>query len=209
VGSTLAMNLTSLFPPTIIGRLLDDLGAVADAARRLPELEAAVLTRVDSVQRELTAVRQGVERLGERVAPIAEITAVREGVDRLGAKIAPIAEITQVREGVDRLTAEIAPIAEITQVREGVDRLTAEIAPIAEITQVRERLDELVTLVAPIAEIREVRAGIEPLDEDMHAVRHSVDDLEPLIREVIDRLDSLRAELGPLGELADKIPGIG
>ena len=123
------MNLSSLFPPTIIGRLLDDLGAIADAARRLPEIEHAVLQRVDAMQTELVAVRHGM----------------------------------------DALRVEIAPIKEL----------------------------------------REVRKGIEPLDEDMRAVRHSVDELEPLMRDVIARLDALREDLGPLGELADKIPGIG
>ena len=130
------MNLSSLFPPTILSRLLEDLGAVADAARRLPELERSVLQRVDTMASELVAVRE-------------EITAVRKGMEGL-------------REDV-----------------------------------------------APIKEIREVRKGIEPLDEDMHAVRHSVDELEPLMRDVIGRLDALREDLGPLGELADKIPGIG
>jgi hypothetical protein len=43
----------------------------------------------------------------------------------------------------------------------------------------------------------------------MRAVRDSVDELEPLMRDVIARLDALREDLGPLGELADKIPGIG
>jgi hypothetical protein len=170
------MNLTSLFPPTIIARLLDDLGAVADAARRLPELERAVLKRVDSMQTELAMVRN-------------EIAAVRVGVERLGDEIAPIREISAVREGVDRLSAELAPIAQLGPVK--------------------ERLDEIAELVKPIAEIREVRKGIEPLDEDMRAVRDSVDDLEPLMRDVVSRLDALRADLGPLGELADKIPGIG
>ena len=130
------MNLSSLFPPTILSRLLEDLGAVADAARRLPELERSVLQRVDTMATELVAVRE-------------EITAVRKGMEGL-------------REDV-----------------------------------------------APIKEIREVRKGIEPLDEDMRAVRHSVDELEPLMRDVIARLDALREDLGPLGELADKIPGIG
>ena len=164
------MNLSSLFPPTIVARVLDDLGAVADAARRLPELENEVLKRVDSMQTELQMVRT-------------EITAVRLGVEQLGPKL-------------DGLREEVEPIQEISAVRVGVEHLAT-------------KLDGLRTEVAPIKEISEVRKGIEPLDEDMHAVRHSVDDLEPLIRGVIERLDALRAELGPLGELADKIPGIG
>jgi hypothetical protein len=43
----------------------------------------------------------------------------------------------------------------------------------------------------------------------MHAVRHSVDGLEPLLIQVNERLERLREDLAPLGELADKIPGIG
>ena len=150
------MNLSSLFPPTILSRLLEDLGAVADAARRLPELERSVLQRVDTMASELVAVRE-------------EITAVRKGMEGLREDVAPIKEITAVREAVEALNERIVPIQEIT----------------------------------------EVRKGIEPLDEDMHAVRHSVDELEPLMRDVIGRLDALREDLGPLGELADKIPGIG
>ena len=46
-------------------------------------------------------------------------------------------------------------------------------------------------------------------------MRESVDDLEPLIREVNDRLgrlderiEALRGDLSPLGDLADKLPGV-
>ena len=122
-----------LFPPTLIKRALDDLSAIADAARRLPALEEQVLDRIDRIERHTLARADGL-------------------TDELRA-----------------LRAEIAPIREITKVREGID----------------------------------------PLDDDMRAVRDSVDDLEPLIRDVNGQLEQLRAEVGPLGELADKIPGIG
>jgi hypothetical protein len=122
-----------LFPPTLIKRALDDLGAIADAARRLPTLEEQVIGRIDRVE-----------------------TAALLRVDTL------IEELRGLR-------AEMAPIQQLAAVRK----------------------------------------GIEPLDEDMRAVRDSVDELEPLIREVSDRLESLRQDLGPLGELADKIPGVG
>ena len=118
-----------LFPPTLIKRALDDLSAIADAARRLPTLEEVVIGRVDRLQRELVALRADI---------------------------------------------------------------------------------------APIKELRKVREGIEPLDEDMRAVRLSVDDLEPLMVEVNSRLgglderiEAMRQDLSPLGELADKVPGIG
>ena len=224
------MNLSSLFPPTILARLLDDLGAVAEAARRLPELEQEVLQRVDRMQNELvavraeiTAVRKGMDGLREDVAPIQELSAVREGVETLGGKldelrgdVQPIQEIKAVREGVetlggklDELRGDVQPIEEIKAVREGLDALNERIEPIGEITALREGVDELNERILPIQEITEVRKGIEPLDEDMRAVRTSVTQLEPLMREVIARLDALRADLGPLGDLADKIPGIG
>jgi chromosome segregation ATPase len=122
-----------LFPPTLIKRALDDLSAIADAARRLPALEEQVLDRIDRVERQA------------------------------------LARVDGLNEELRALRAEVAPIREITKVREGID----------------------------------------PLDDDMRAVRVSVDDLEPLIRGVNAQLEQLRADLGPLGELADKIPGVG
>ena len=129
------MNLLTL-PPTLIKRMIDDLGAIGDAARRLPEIE------------------------------------------------------TQLLAFVDKLTSEIVAV------REGVEALQAEMAPIRELSKVRE--------------------GIEPLDDDMRAVRDSVDNLEPLIERMATRLGALdkrlegiQSDVAPLGDLADKIPGVG
>ena len=129
-----------LFPPTLIKRALDDLGAIADAARRLPSLEQQVIDRIDRVQGEM---------------------------------------LTRA----DTLVAELAA-------------LRGE--------------------MKPIEELPSIRSGIEPLDDDMRAVRESVDELEPLMRELSTRiggldkrLEALREDLAPLGELADKIPGVG
>jgi hypothetical protein len=122
-----------LFPPTLIKRALDDLGAIADAARRLPALEEQVLDRVDRVE--------------------------THGLARVDTLI----------EELRALRAEMAPIGQLTAVREGID----------------------------------------PLDDDMRAVRDSVNDLEPLIRDVGERLEAMRQDLAPLGDLADKIPGVG
>jgi chromosome segregation ATPase len=128
-----------LFPPTLIMRALDDLGAIADAARRLPALEQQVIERIDRVESEMLTRADTV---------VAELAALR---------------------------GEMAPIGELAAMREGID----------------------------------------PLDDDMRAVRESVDELEPLMREVNTRLDgldrrleALRNDLAPLGELADKIPGV-
>jgi hypothetical protein len=129
-----------LFPPALIKRALDDLGAIAEAARRLPRLEQEVIDRIDRVEGEM-------------------LTRADTIVAELGA-----------------LRGEMAPIGELPSISK----------------------------------------GIEPLDDDMRAVRDSVDELEPLMREVNTRLDGLdkrleglREDLAPLGELADKIPGVG
>jgi uncharacterized coiled-coil DUF342 family protein len=121
-----------LFPPILIKRALDDLGAIADAARRLPALEEQVIDRIDRVE--------------------------SHGVSRLDTLV----------EELRALRGEMAPIQQLAAVREGID----------------------------------------PLDQDMRAVRESVDGLEPLIRELVERLEAMRQDLAPLGELADKIPGI-
>ena len=126
-GSMRTMNLL-LFPPTLIKRALDDLSAIAYVARRLPQLEAQVLGRADTLNVQLVGVRQEVERL----------------------------------------RAEMLPIQELPKVREGID----------------------------------------PLDDDMRSVRDSVDNLEPLLARIDERLQGLRGDLAPLGDLADKIPGM-
>ena len=122
-----------LFPPALIKRALDDLGAIAEAARRLPGLEQEVIDRIDRVEGEM-------------------LTRADTIVAELGA-----------------LRGEMAPIADLPSIRK----------------------------------------GIEPLDDDMRAVRESVDNLEPLMRELSDRLEAMRQDIAPLGDLADKIPGVG
>jgi chromosome segregation ATPase len=111
-----------LFPPTLIKRALDDLGAIADAARRLPTLEEEVIQRIDRVE--------------------------HEGLGRIDALI----------EELRALRVEMAPIQQLTPLRK----------------------------------------GIEPLDDDMRAVRESVDNLEPLMRELSDRLEAMRQDVAPL-----------
>ena len=83
-----------------------------------------------------------------------------------------------------------------------------------------DRLDDRIVAlredVRPIQQLAEVRRGIEPLDEDMRAVRDSIDDIEPLVERLSGqlagmdaKLDDMRSDLAPLGELAEKIPGVG
>jgi chromosome segregation ATPase len=154
----------------LIKRAIEDLGAIGDAARRLPQIETQLLAYVDKLTTEIVAVRMGVEALQAEMAPIQELPAVRAAVEPLSGKL----------------------------------------------DAMEERLDTLIAEVKPIQEISKVREGIEPLDDDMRAVRGSVDNLEPLIEAMATRLgaldkrlEGLQSDLAPLGDLADKIPGVG
>lgn len=174
------MNLSALFPPTIVTRLLEDIGAIADAARTLPRLEREIVNRLDALYREM--------------APIQHLSAVRDAVEPLPG------QLDGLGVKLDDLAARVEPIQQLPIVRQELESLHGVVDRIA------ERLDG----------IDAIRAGIEPLDEDMRAVRDSVDTLEPLIAQVNTRLgaldkriEAMRADLAPLGELADKIPGIG
>ena len=156
-----------LFPPTLIKRALDDLAALADAARRLPALEEQVIGRIDRVE----------------AAGLARIDALIEELRALRSEMAPVGQLTAVRDAVEPLDARLLSM--------------------------QARLDAVKKAVEPISQLKQVREGIEPLDDDMRAVRESVDDLEPLMREVSERLEAMREDLAPLGQLADKVPGIG
>jgi chromosome segregation ATPase len=200
------MDLELLFPPTLIRRALEDLRAIADACRKLPELEREVLTRIDDVRE---------EAFGRVDALQAEIVRVRQGVEALRAELGPIQELPDVRRAVEPLPDQL------TQVVDGLETLRGDVRPIQQLPAVREAvepiqatLDELRGDIAP--HLARIREGIEPLDDDMRSVRGSIDEIEPLIRQIVTRLgaldkriESMRTAISPIGELADKIPGVG
>jgi len=140
-----------------------------------------------------------------------DLSAIAEGVRRLDTlEDAVVRGLGRIEVRLDALRDDVQPIKTIEDVNAAVQPLQGQLDAL------HASLEALRDEARPIAEIRHVREGIEPLDEDMRAVRHSVDDLEPLIREVNDRLgqldariESMRSDLSPLGELAEKIPGVG
>ena len=190
-----------LFPPALLKRALDDLSAIGDAARRLPRLEMEVIDRIDRIQdaafarvdaiaEDIRAMRDGVE--GMRGG----LDGMRDGLGALRGDMAGMRdELAGLRDDIGGMRGDLAPTGDLGAVRAGVERLPEELRAL------REEM-------RPIQQLDAVREGIDPLDDDMRAVRQSVDELEPLIREVSGRLETLRADLSPLGELADRIPGI-
>jgi hypothetical protein len=94
-------------------------------------------------------------------------------------------------------------------VRNELEAVRAAVEPLA------EKLDRLRDDVQPIQTLSEVRAGIEPLDEDMRRVRESIDAIEPSVNAIgsaVARVDgklaSMGADLTPVADLAEKMPGV-
>jgi uncharacterized coiled-coil DUF342 family protein len=140
-----------------------------------------------------------------------DLSTISMAVQRLGTlEDAVLGGLSRIEVRLDLLREDVQPIKTIEDVNAAVQPLRSQL------DQLHESLEALREEVRPIKDIEEVRKGIEPLDEDMRAVRESVDDLEPLIRQVNERLggldqriETLREDLSPLGELAEKVPGIG
>ena len=129
-------------------------------------------------------------------ALLSRLDAVLAGLDRLDGRVQALRE-------------EMEPIQNLAPVREEIEAMHAAVAPLS------GQMDRLREEVQPIQQLAEVRKGIEPLDEDMHDVRKSIDELEPIVMRLGDRLggmdaklDDMRGDLAPLGELADKVPGV-
>ena len=117
---------------------------------------------------------------------------------------------------VERILEDLTAIADAARRLPTIEEAVLERVDALLLDGISDQLGELRATVAPIQQLAEVRKGIEPLDEDMRAVRESIDGLEPLVERIagqmtaVDaKLDDMRGDLAPLGELADKVPGIG
>jgi predicted nucleic acid-binding Zn-ribbon protein len=189
------MNLL-LFPPALIKRALDDLNAIGDAGRRVDGIERSLLRRLD----ELAAQ---VEPLHEDMDPLKQLSGVRSQLQAVHTAVEPVVP------RLDLLRDELRPIQELSAVRSHLEAVRAAVEPLD------EKLDQLREEIKPIQQLADVRAGIEPLDDDMRQVRQSIDEIEPLvkgigsrIRGVDEKLARMSGDLAPVGELAEKMPGV-
>jgi chromosome segregation ATPase len=120
-------------------------------------------------------------------------------------------DLAAIGDAARRLPAlEEAVLARVDAVQRELSATRAAIEPLS------GQLDALRADVRPIQQLAEVRKGIEPLDEDMRSVREGIDELEPLVKRISARLtgidaklDDMRGDLSPLGDLAEKFPGVG
>ena len=195
VGLSKALN-PLLIPLTLIKRALDDLNALADAARRVGGIERALLSRLDGLATQL-------ERLRDDMEPLKQLPRVRSHIEAVRTAVEPVAP------KLDSLRDELRPIQEMSAVRSHLEAVRAAVEPLD------EKLDKLREEIEPIRQLADVRAGIEPLDDDMRQVRESIDEIEPLVKEIgslmgglDEKLGRMSGDLAPVGELAEKMPGV-
>ena len=185
-----------LFPPALIKRALDDLNAIGEAARRVDGIERALLSRLDGLATQ-------VERLREEMEPLKQLSTVRSHLEAMRTAVEPVAP------RLDLLRDEVRPIQEMSAVRSHLEAVRAAVEPLG------EKLDQLRDEIEPIGQLADVRAGIEPLDDDMRQVRESIDEIEPLVKGIgslmgglDEKLARMSGDLAPVGELAEKMPGV-
>ena len=185
-----------LFPPALIKQALDDLNAIGRAARRVDGIERALLSRLDGLAAQ-------VERLREELDPLKQLSGVRSHLEAVHTAVEPVAP------RLDVLRDELRPIQEMSAVRSHLEALRTAVEPLD------EKLDQLREEIGPIQQLADVRAGIEPLDNDMRQVRESIDAMEPLVKGIAsliggidEKLARMSGDLAPVGELAEKMPGV-
>ena len=97
-----ALPLAEGDPSHIVREALDDLDAVADAARRLSEVERTLTDRVDRVETRLSEMLGALGSLDERMASVeGHVTELSGHASDLGARA------WGLEESADRLTAMI------------------------------------------------------------------------------------------------------
>ena len=185
-----------LFPPALIKRALDDLNAIGRAARRVDGIARALLSRLDGLAAQ-------VEMLREELDPLKQLSGVRTHLEAVHTAVEPVAP------RLDVLRDELRPIQEMSAVRSHLEAVRAAVEPLD------EKLDQLREEIEPIQQLADVRAGIEPLDNDMRQVRESIDEIEPLVKEIgsligglDEKLGRMSGDLAPVGQLAEKMPGV-
>jgi chromosome segregation ATPase len=185
-----------LFPPALIKRALDDLHAIGDAARRVDGIQRALLSRLDVLAAQ-------VERLREEMVPLKQLPGVRSHLQAVRTAVEPVVPRLEL------LRDEVRPIQEMSAVRSHLEAVRAAVEPLG------EKLGQLREEIEPIGQLADVRAGIEPLDDDMRQVRESIDEIEPLVkgigshmRGLDEKLARMSGDLAPVGDLAEKMPGV-
>ena len=174
-----------LVPPAMLKRALEDLHDIAQIARRVADMEDELRARVDAAEEDLQLLNL---QLGATVAAVEPLSG----------------QIAHMELQLDGLMREMLPIQQLPAVREAVEPLSGQIA------HMEGQLDDLAEEMSPIQHLDAIRNGIEPLEKSMVSVRESVDELEPMVSDLDNKIKTIEprlAEMQPIGDLAEKIPG--
>ena len=139
-----------------------------------------------------------------------DLNAIGDAARRVdGIERSLLRRLDELGAQVERLHEDMDPLKQLSAVRSQLQAVHTAVEPVS------PQLDALRDDVKPIQDLEKVRAGIEPLDDDMRQVRQSIDEIEPLvkgigsrIRGVDEKLARMSGDLAPVGELAEKMPGV-
>jgi hypothetical protein len=135
-------------PPKLVVRALDDLNALAEVARRLPELERRMDGIVERFDGHLVGLR-------EEMSPIAELPELRGDIHRLDSGMGG---------RLDGLAEEMKPIGEMPNLRTDIQELGQGLG--GKLEDVKAAVDDLEPLLEKVGEeIRGLRSEIGPVGD--------------------------------------------
>lgn len=146
-----------LFPPRLVLRAFDDLHALAEAARRLPDVERGLSERIEDLD-------ERMDELLDAAAPIAEAARGASGVekalrridvDQVSADLSSVARATGRLPDLERSLDSVRHVEESLAAVLGIAQRLEERLPAIE--QVLDSIDQLGEAAATLA------AGAEPL----------------------------------------------
>jgi hypothetical protein len=162
-----------LFPPALIKRAFDDLGAIAQAARQVEAIPQAIVARLDGLGAQLERIRQDVEPLGELSEVRAQLGAVHSAVDRLGNKLDALHGELEPLAHLPKLGAGIEPLDDdLRQVRESIDAIEPFVKGIgSRMHGIEGKLSEMSVDLAPVGDLAEKVPGVTRSKADPASVR--------------------------------------
>jgi len=97
-----------LLPPRLLLRALEDLNAVADAARRLPQLQRDALQRLEEIEELIVPLIKAAEHLERELPTLSRLAA---SVDGLQARIDTLSgRVDQLDQTAGSLSAQAASL---------------------------------------------------------------------------------------------------
>jgi len=182
-------------PPRLVLRALEDLHALASAARRLPEIQRYLERRLDRLDDHLSRGLAAAHRLEENTPPVADV------LDLVKRLTAAAAKAGDRAESLERVATRLEPAAS------SLDATGAEIVAVGpDLTETSKLLDakagELVTGVGDLT------AAERGLERTAGTLVEGAASLEQAVGRLVESADGLGRAVATLERLARKVPGV-